>query len=96
MAKLNIGSIDLSDFDKDWFLVVSRLMERSVRANLASVTSFYIRRNIGAFRELLAYTAKKHGITEEECFQILLSPKGELPPAVDGFEDPQPDINEDE
>jgi len=96
MAKLNVGSINLSDFDKDWFLVVSRLMERSVRANLASVTSFYIRRNIGAFRELLAYTAKKHGITEDECFEILLSPKRQLPPPVDGFDESEPEIPEDE
>jgi|GEM_PF-6720618 len=93
MAKINVGSVDLSDFDKDWFLVASKLMERSLRANLASVTSFYIRRNISAFKELLAYKAKKHGISEDECFQLLLSGK-ELPPQIEGFDDFQPQADD--
>ncbi|MEH1856129.1 MAG: hypothetical protein V7L11_31700 [Nostoc sp.] len=93
MAKLNVGSIDLSDFDKDWFLVVSKLMERSIRANLASIASFYIRRNIVAFKELLAYKAKKHGISEAECFEILLN-NGEFPPPIVSFLEEPPEINE--
>ncbi len=93
MAKLNVGSLDLSDFDKDWFLVASKLMERSVRANLASVTSFYIRRNIDAYRELLAYTARKRGITEDECFDLLLKNEP-LPPILDDFEEMSPNIGE--
>ncbi|MHC5856179.1 hypothetical protein [Nostoc sp.] len=93
MAKLNVGSIDLSDFDKDWFLVVSKLMERSIRANLASIASFYIRRNIGAFKELLAYKAKKHGISEDECFEILLN-NGEFPLPIVSFLEEPPEINE--
>lgn len=93
MAKINIGSIDLSDFDKDWFLVVSKLMERSVRANLASVVSFYIRRNQPQHRELLAYTAKKHGITEDECFALILANQP-LPPPIANFQDSQPQIEE--
>jgi hypothetical protein len=86
MPKINVGSIDLADYDKDWFLVVSKLMERPVRANLASVVSFYIRRNGEPHKQLLAYKAKKHGITEDECFKLLLT-NTPLPPAIDGFDE---------
>jgi hypothetical protein len=94
MARLNVGSVELGDFDIDWFTVASRLMGRSLRANLASVMSYYVRRKLPEFKELLAYTAKKHGISEDECFDLLR--KGaELPPLVDDFDDNQPEILED-
>ncbi|MHC0068439.1 hypothetical protein ACWATR_37180 [Nostoc sp. UIC 10890] len=95
MPKLNVGSIELGDFDRDWFIVASKLLGRSVRANLASVTAFYIRRRTQEFKELLAYTAKKHGISEDECFQILLSGK-ELPPPVAGFDEAPPEVDTEE
>ncbi|MCC5611084.1 hypothetical protein LC612_31115 [Nostoc sp. CHAB 5834] len=92
MAKINVGSLDLSDFDKDWFIVSSNLMERSVRANLASVVTFYIRRNIEAHKELLAYAARKHGITEDECFKRLLAGE-KLPQPIEGFNEQPPQID---
>lgn len=95
MAKLNVGSIELGDYDKDWFIVASKLMGRSVRANLASVTSFYVRRRVSEFKELLAYTAKKHGISEDECFELLRK-NLQLPPPVDGFDEAEPELPEDE
>jgi hypothetical protein len=94
MPKLNFGSIDLGDHDRDWFIVMSRLGGRSIRANLSSVVGFYVRRRKEEYAEILEYTSKKYGMTRDECFQRLL--KGEdLGSPVDGFEEPVPEIGDD-
>ncbi len=81
-------SIDLGDHDRDWFIVMSKLDNRSIRAHLQSVVGYYIRRRKTEYQETLAYTARKYGLTEDECFQRLL--KGEsLGEPVADFSEPE-------
>lgn len=75
MADLNIGKIPLGEHDSDWFRVMSALGGRAIRVNAASVIGYYVRRRKEEYTEILRYTAEKHGLTPEECFQRLL--KGE-------------------
>lgn len=75
MANLNTGSVSMGEHDRDWLIVMSRLTGRSIRANISSILGYYVRRRKPEYEEILRYTARKYGITEEECFQRLL--KGE-------------------
>ena len=93
MAKLSLGQIDLGDFDKDWFIVMSRLGGKSIRSNASSVLGFYVRRRLNEYKEMLGYTARKHGLTEEECFNLLLKDEP-LPPPIDDFNEMPPNIGE--
>ena len=88
-------SIDLGDHDRDWFIVMCKLGNRSIRANISAVLTYYVRRRKSEYQEVLAYTARKYGLTEDECFQRLL--KGEsLGNPVEGFTESEPSIaNED-
>jgi hypothetical protein len=85
MGRMNVGSFELGDHDSDWFLVMSRLGGRSVRANLSSVVAFYVRRRKAEYEGILNYTARRYGLTTDACFQRLL--KGEdLGEPVEGWE----------
>lgn len=87
-------SIDLGDHDRDWFVVMSRLGNRSIRANLQSIVGYYVRRRKTEYQEMLVYTAKKYGLTEDECFQRLL--KGEsLGEPVADFSESEPIVKDD-
>jgi hypothetical protein len=83
MARLNLGSVDLSDFDRDWFVVVSRLRNASARANASFVLADDISRKIDHYKEMLSHTARKYGLTEDDCFERLLNdpkfPEGLIP-----------------
>jgi len=93
MAKLSLGQIELGDFDRDWFVVMSRLGGKSTRSNVSSVLAFYVRRRLNEYKEILGYTARKHGLTEEECFALLLKDEA-LPEPIEGFAEMPPDIGE--
>jgi hypothetical protein len=87
-------SIDLGDHDRDWFVVMSKLGNRSIRASLSNVVGCYIRRRKAEYQEILEYTARKYGLTEAECFQKLL--KGEsLGNPVENFGEVPPNISDD-
>lgn len=73
MAKLSLGRIDMGDHDHDWFVVMSRLGGRSIRANVTSVLGYYVRRRKEEYKEILKYTAQKYGLTEDECFKRVLN-----------------------
>jgi hypothetical protein len=84
-------SIDLGDHDRDWFVVISKLGNRSIRANLSRLVSCYVRSHKTEYQEILGYTARKYGLTEQECFQKLLKNEslgnpienfGEIPPEI--------------
>lgn len=93
MPDLNIGSIPMGDHDRDWFTVMSRLGGRSLRANASSVLGYYVRRRKGEYQEMLEYTAKKYGLTPDECFAKLL--KGDdLGKPVDGFDEAPPEVSD--
>jgi hypothetical protein len=93
MPDLNIGSIPMGDHDRDWFTVMSRLGGRSLRANASSVLGYYVRRRKEEYQEILAYTAKKYGLTPDECFQKLL--KGDdLGKPVEGFDEAPPEVKD--
>jgi hypothetical protein len=71
---------------------MSRLSDRSIRGNLSVIVGYYVRRRKKEYEELLQYTARKYGLTTDECFQKLL--RGEsLGEPVDGFTDPAPEID---
>jgi hypothetical protein len=93
MPKLNVGSFDLGDHDRDWFIVMSRLGDRSIRANLSSVVGYYVRRRKSEYEAILDYTARKYGLTPEECFKKLLNGE-DLGKPVDGFSEPPPEVPE--
>lgn len=92
MARLNLGSVDLSDFERDWFIVISRLKNTSTRANTSTIIEQYIKTNLDQYKEQLAYTAKKYGLTADECFQLILTnpkfPEG-LKPVVESDSAPE-------
>ena len=71
MPSFSVGTVPLGDHDQDWFVVMTKLANKSLRANVANVLSFYVRRRKEEYREILEYTAKKYGITPEECFERL-------------------------
>ena len=87
-------SIDLGDHDRDWFIVMSKLGNRSIRANLSSVVGYYVRRRKDEYQEILTYTARKYGLTEDECFQRLLKNESLGDPVAD-FADTPPDVRDD-
>jgi hypothetical protein len=93
MPKLNIGSFDLGDHDRDWFIVMSRLGGRSIRANLSSVVGYYVRRRKQEYEEILGYTARKYGLTTDECFQRLLRDES-LGSPIDDFSEPMPGVED--
>ena len=72
MPEINIGSVSLSDHDRDWYLFGCKVNERSIRANTASVLAYYVRRRKTEYEEILQYTARKYGLTEEECFRRVI------------------------
>jgi hypothetical protein len=94
MARLNLGSIDLGDHDLDWFVVMSKLGGRSTRANLSSVVGCYVRRKKDEYKLILTYTARKYGLTEDECFHKLLKDEP-LGTPVEGFSEVIPDVRDD-
>lgn len=95
MARLNLGSIDLGDHDRDWFVVMSKLGGRSTRANLSSVVGYYVRRRKAEYQEILSYTARKYGLTEDECFQKLLKDEP-LGNPVDDFSESEPEVTDED
>lgn len=72
-GEINLGSVKLGDFNKDWLIVMSKLSGRSVRANVISIIGFYIQRQLEKYEKHLEYTAKKYGLTKDECFYRLLN-----------------------
>lgn len=93
MPDLKIGSIPLGEHDLDWFTVMSKLGNRSIRANAGSVIGFYVRRRKDEYREILAYTARKYGLTEGEVFRRILNNE-DLGEVVEDFEAMPPEIND--
>jgi hypothetical protein len=73
MTDINLGTVPLGDHDADWFKVMCRLSNRSLRANAASVLGYYIRRRKSEYVEILSYTARKYGLTVDEAFKRLLN-----------------------
>ena len=73
MALLRTGSIELGEADLDEFMVMCKLSGKSIRAKLATVLMYYMARKRKEYREKLAYTAAKHGLTPEETFKRLLN-----------------------
>ncbi|MGB5968172.1 MAG: hypothetical protein WBG70_07550 [Spirulinaceae cyanobacterium] len=93
MADLSLGGVPMGDHDRDWFVVMSKLGGRSLRANASSVLGYYVRRRKEEYQEMLAYTSRKYGLTEDECFRRLL--RGEdLGEPLKDFEAMPPDIND--
>jgi hypothetical protein len=73
MSDLKVGSVPLGEYDHDHFLVMTRLKKVSTRANVATLITCYVRQKWDEYENILRYTANKAGISEEECYQILLS-----------------------
>lgn len=92
MPDLNIGSISLGEHDRDWFMVMSKLSGRSLRANASNIIECYVRQRKDNYQELLAYTARKYGLTTDECFEKLLRGE-ELGTPIENFSE-QPPNNE--
>jgi hypothetical protein len=90
MGNFQVGSIPLGDHDADWFKVMSKLGDRSIRANMASIVGYYVRRRKDEYKEILAYTAKKYGLTEDETFYRLLNDI-DLGEPVDNFSEEHKD-----
>ncbi|MGK7927609.1 MAG: hypothetical protein AB4290_20610 [Spirulina sp.] len=93
MADLNLGRISMGDHDLDWFLVMCRLRDRSIRANVANVLSYYVQRRKKEYEEMLSYTARKYGLTESELFHKLLNNE-ELGEPVEDFYELPPEMGE--
>lgn len=89
MTDINLGTVPMGDHDADWFKVICRLSNRSLRANAATVLGAYVRRHKAEYVEILIYTARKHGLTPDEAFRRLLNdePLGE---PLDNFRDAPP------
>ena len=88
MSEINLGSVSLGEYNADWYKVICKLAGRSVRANTASVIGFYLQRQTEKYEKHLRYTARKHGLSRDECFRRLLNdePLGE--PITDFSEAP--------
>ncbi len=94
MPDLNIGSIPLGEHDQDWLIVMSKLGNKSLRAQTASVVRYYLNHRKAEYQEMLEYTARKYGISNGECFHRLL--KGEeLGTPVENFTELPPSIRDD-
>jgi hypothetical protein len=72
MAELKVGSVPLGQYDLDHFLVMTRLARGSIRANVGSILTNYVRRKWGEYENILWYTAEKGGISKDECYKRLL------------------------
>lgn len=73
MAKLGIGDVTMGQHDRDHFVVMSKLARGSIRGNVGSILTGYVRRKWAAeYEGILVYTAKKAGLSRDSCFQLLL------------------------
>lgn len=88
MTDLNIGKVPIGDHDGDWFKVMSRLGGRAIRVNAASVLGYYVRQRKDEYEKILHYTARKYGISPDECFQRLLNDEDLGEPVKDFSEAP--------
>ncbi|NJL02968.1 MAG: hypothetical protein HC838_01880 [Spirulinaceae cyanobacterium RM2_2_10] len=95
MPRLNLGSVDLGDHDHDWLVVMTRLSGRSVRQNVSALLEHHVRSRKNEYEAMLKYTARKHGMTEQECFYRLLN-NFELGPPVNDFAELPPTLPSDE
>ncbi len=95
MSKLSLGQIDLGDYDRDWFVVMSKLDGKSTRANVSSVLGRYVKQNRADYQLMLDYTARKHGLTTDECFRRLLNDE-DLGVPIPDFKEPTPERTLDE
>jgi hypothetical protein len=93
MVDLNIGSVSLGEHDHDWYRVMCKLGGRSIRANTSSVLGYYVRRRKDEYQAILEYTARKYGLTPDECFQRLLNDIS-LGEPVAGFDEQPPSVDE--
>lgn len=82
---LNLGSLPLGEHDADWFRVMSAASNSSLRVKAASVIGYFVRRRKTEYVGIVAYLARKHGLSFDECFHRLRNDE-ELPPALDYFE----------
>ena len=71
MPNFSVGTIPLGDHNLDWFVVMTKLANKSLRANVANVIASYVHERKEEYKVILEYTAEKYGITPEECFERL-------------------------
>lgn len=73
MAKggIDFGNVPLGDHDADWFRVMSAASNSSLRVKAASVIGYFVRRRKDEYREIIQYTANKHGLSFDDCFNKL-------------------------
>lgn len=93
MKNLSVGTVPLGTFDQDWFVVMSKLSNKSVRANVANLIEEYVSNNKEKYQQILEYTARRHGITKEVCFSRLLNNE-DLGEPVENFDAMPPVIND--
>ena len=85
MAKINIGSVTLSDHDADWTKAILGVEEKSPRALVRDLLSDYVKLKKAEYDELIKYTAAKYGLTWDDAFHRLVT-GAELGDAVPNFE----------
>ncbi len=84
MAEINLGSTPLSDKDHDWFRAMASAYGWTIRTKISEILKDFIHENMEEFVEVVAYSARKHGLTFDEAFHRLRN-KEELG-------DPRPDF----
>lgn len=71
MPKINPGQVQIGLYDLDHFRVITALTRGSVSANIGSIITRYNREMWPKYQPILAYTAKRLGMGEEELFARL-------------------------
>ncbi|MEM9482132.1 MAG: hypothetical protein AAGA83_00415 [Cyanobacteria bacterium P01_F01_bin.116] len=71
MAKLNVGSIDLSEAEIDLFSVVCKLQKIAARAMTAQMVRGHLTRWRGRLVNDVEYLARKHGLAWEQAYMLL-------------------------
>jgi hypothetical protein len=80
MAKVNTGSLEMSQDEEDWLRAISEMNGETVKSILVQAWRGHLCRHKAHYIKKLRYLAERHGLTIEECFRRLV--KGESLGAV--------------
>ena len=76
MAQINLGTVPLSDRDHDYIRAMSTVCGWSVRSKMSVILEDFVRANLAEFRDVIEYSARKHGLSFEEAFDRLRRGEG--------------------
>ncbi len=83
MPRFQVGSVDLAEDEIDWLKAVINLNSTSARAQVGQILQGHLLRFKPHYKRKISYTARKYGLTFDECFKRLVAGSLEGLPVVE-------------